>query len=109
MIQHISDRVAVMYLGEIVELADRDELYENHRHPYTKALMSAIPVPDPDIEMERERIILRGTIPSSSNPPPGCFFHTRCPCVENKCRELKPDYVEISKNHYCACHYAKRI
>ena len=105
MIQHLSDRVAVMYLGEIMELADKDELYENHRHPYTKALMSAIPVPDPDLEMKRERIILSGTIPSPSQPPSGCYFHTRCPYAKKKCRELKPDFVEISKGHYCACHY----
>ena len=108
MIKHISDRVAVMYLGEIVELAEKEDLYSNYRHPYTEALMSAIPVPDPDIEMAQKRIILKGDIPSPSKLPDGCHFHTRCPYAEKICLEIKPEYIEISKNHFCACHKVKK-
>jgi oligopeptide transport system ATP-binding protein len=107
MVRHISDRMAVMYLGKIVELADRDEIYLNSLHPYTQALMSAVPVPDPDLAQERHRIILEGDIPSPANPPVGCNFNTRCPFVEDLCKQEDPVYREIKENHWVACHFAE--
>jgi oligopeptide transport system ATP-binding protein len=103
-VRHISDRVAVMYLGKIVELADRNELYENPMHPYTKALLSAIPIPDPIIEKQRERMILTGDVPSPINPPSGCHFHTRCPYVMDVCKQIDPPFTEKGKDHFVACH-----
>ena len=103
-VRHISDRVAVMYLGKIVELADRNELYENPMHPYTKALLSAIPIPDPVIEKQRERIILTGDVPSPINPPTGCHFHTRCPYVMDVCKQVDPPFTEKASGHLVACH-----
>jgi oligopeptide/dipeptide ABC transporter ATP-binding protein len=100
-VEHISDRVAVMYLGKVVEMSPRDELYSNPLHPYTQALMSAIPVPDPTLK--RERIILKGDVPSPLNPPPGCRFHPRCPVVMDHCKVEEPAYIEISKDHWVAC------
>ncbi|MDY6868386.1 MAG: dipeptide ABC transporter ATP-binding protein [Chloroflexota bacterium] len=106
MVRHISDRMVVMYLGKIMELADRDEIYKRPLHPYTRALLSAVPIPDPDKTSQRERIILKGDIPSPLNPPKGCNFNTRCPMAKDKCFVEEPEYVEFEPDHYVACHYA---
>jgi oligopeptide transport system ATP-binding protein len=103
-VRHISDRVAVMYLGKMMELTNRDELYENPLHPYTKALLSAVPIPDPEVETKRERIILSGDVPSPIAPPPGCVFNTRCPIAIDECRQEIPEWRELSKDHWVACH-----
>jgi oligopeptide/dipeptide ABC transporter ATP-binding protein len=104
-VRHISDRVAVMYLGKIMELTNRDELYAAPLHPYTHALMSAVPIPDPDSVLKRERILLSGDLPSPINPPPGCVFHTRCWRAEDRCRVEIPLVREIKPEHYIACHF----
>lgn len=101
-VKHISDRVGVMYLGRIVELADKDALYEQPLHPYTQALLSAVPNPDPD--EKRERIILTGDVPSPANPPGGCAFHPRCPHVQDVCHRERPRFQEYGDRHYVACH-----
>ncbi len=102
-VRHVSDRIAVMYLGRIVEVAGRDELYEDPLHPYTKALLSAIPIPDPDIEEGRERIPLIGEVPSPLNPPSGCSFHPRCPIAIDECRDVVPDLQEVKTSHWVGC------
>lgn len=104
-VKHISDRVGVMYLGRLVELADRDELYKKPLHPYTQALLSAVPVPDPDVQ--KERIILQGDVPSPANPPKGCAFHPRCPHVMDKCKEVRPSFEDQGSGHFVACHLFK--
>jgi oligopeptide/dipeptide ABC transporter ATP-binding protein len=109
-VRHVADRIAVMYLGKIVELADRDELYSSPKHPYTKALLSAVPIPDPQIEKRRQRIILSGDLPSPINIPFGCRFHTRCPMAQQICREVEPAFEpKGGRAHYAACHFSENV
>jgi oligopeptide/dipeptide ABC transporter ATP-binding protein len=102
-VRHISDRVAVMYLGKIVELTDRQSLYEDPQHPYTKALLSAVPIPDPAVELARERTVLRGEVPSPLNPPAGCVFHPRCPIAIEECKAGVPPLRAVRPRHLAAC------
>jgi oligopeptide/dipeptide ABC transporter ATP-binding protein len=113
-VRHTADRVAVMYLGRLVEVAPRDELYEHARHPYTIALLSAVPIPDPDIESRRSRIILTGDVPSPADPPSGCHFHTRCWLYEKmgrpeRCRQEDPQLRAVGRQHEAACHFAEGV
>ena len=101
-VEHLSTSVGVMYLGNLVEKAPKEEIYKNPLHPYTKALFSAIPIPNPTVK--RNRIILTGDIPSPSNPPKGCKFHTRCPYAEKRCMEIEPEYKNVGGEHFVACH-----
>jgi oligopeptide transport system ATP-binding protein len=109
MVRHISNRVAVMYLGKLMELADQIEIYIDPLHPYTQALLSAIPIPDPVLEEKRQRVILTGDVPSPANPPPGCVFHTRCMYAEQICTDKVPDWREAHAGHWVACHFAERF
>ncbi|RNB79412.1 dipeptide ABC transporter ATP-binding protein [Brevibacillus nitrificans] len=102
-VKHISDRIAVMYLGKIVELAERDELFERPMHPYTEALLSAVPIPDPT--QRKERIVLQGDLPNPANPPSGCHFHTRCPYVQDMCRQSAPSLQQRTDGHFVSCHF----
>ena len=104
MVKYISDRIGVMYLGHMVELTTSDQLYANPLHPYTQALLSAIPIPDPDIEESRERMLLEGELPSPINPPSGCVFRTRCPHAMEVCAQVKPAWQEQEPGHFVACH-----
>ena len=106
-VKHLSSRVGVMYLGKLVELSDADELYESPRHPYTKALLSAIPIPDPTVR--RERIVLKGDLPSPANPPSGCRFHTRCPMAQEICSVEEPPLRDVGGGHLSACHFAEDV
>lgn len=106
-VRHISDRVMVMYLGKVVEIAEKKALFDSPLHPYTKALLSSIPVPDP--ELKRERVILKGDVPSPINPPSGCRFHTRCPFATEKCNNEEPALRKLGENHFVSCHYAEEL
>ncbi|WP_456318160.1 ABC transporter ATP-binding protein [Priestia megaterium] len=110
MVKHISNRIGVMYLGHLVELTTSSELYQKPLHPYTQALLSAIPIPDPDVEDSRKRIVLKGELPSPINPPSGCVFNTRCPLAVAACKTQKPEWQEVEDNHFVSCHlYNQKI
>jgi oligopeptide transport system ATP-binding protein len=109
-VRHVSPRIAVMYLGKIVEVADRDDIYNNRLHPYTAALLSAVPIPNPSVEKQRQRIILKGDLPSPINIPKGCRFHTRCPLAQQICREIEPPLEDKNRSgHFAACHFSDQV
>ena len=112
MIRYISDRVAVMYLGRIVELSDRDAVFDRPLHPYTQALLSAIPIPDPEREAQRRRVVLEGEVPNPANPPAGCRFHTRCSFATEVCKQHDPPFRDLGDEHVfhgVACHHAEQF
>jgi peptide/nickel transport system ATP-binding protein len=106
-VEHISDKVGVMYLGKMVEFGDTEELFKHPMHPYTEALLSAVPVADPTVQIER--ISLKGEIPNPANPPSGCYFHERCHYCTEKCAQVAPEYKELAPNHFVACHRAEEL
>ena len=108
-VRHVSDRIAVMYLGKIVELSPAEELYARPIHPYTEALLSAVPIPDPDVTAQRERIILEGDVPNPINPPPACRFHPRCRYATDICRQVEPPLVDYGNGHLAACHHPRNV
>jgi peptide/nickel transport system ATP-binding protein len=108
-VRHISDRIAIMYAGQLVEVADKDEVYERPAHPYTQALLSAVPIPDPEIELHRRRVVVDGDVPNLVDPPPGCRFASRCPFVQDRCREESPMLRPIAAGHEAACHFVEEI
>lgn len=109
-VRHVADQIAVMYLGKIVELADRDEIYRAPKHPYTQALLSAVPIPDPKVEKRRQRVILAGDLPSPVNIPKGCRFHTRCPLAQDICRQVEPPFEDkTGSGHLAACHFSDQV
>ena len=108
-VEHLCDRVAVMYLGRIVELGTRDDVFVRPHHPYTKALLSAVPVPDPTVGRARRRIVLQGDLPSPARPPDGCRFHTRCPSARDRCRIEVPELRFVRAGHLAACHFAEEL